>query len=54
MAIKVKKRELVNPGLVAVRWPWDPFTREEIRRLTKGLRQFALTNDGEFLYMWGE
>ncbi|NIP33086.1 hypothetical protein GWN26_13575 [Candidatus Saccharibacteria bacterium] len=54
MAKKVKKCELANPGLVAVNWPWKPFTEEEIRSLTRGLQRFALTYDGDFLYMWGE
>jgi len=54
MAKKVKKCELANPGLVAVHWSWDPFTEEEVRNLTKGLRRFALTRDGDRLYIWGE
>jgi len=54
MAEKVKKCELSKPGLVAVRWPWNLFTKEEVEKFTKGLSKFALTTDGDFLYLWGE
>jgi hypothetical protein len=54
MADKVKYRELKNPGLCGVHHPWEPFTKEEIIKLTEGLKQFALITDGESLYLYAE
>jgi len=54
MAQKVKYRELSNPRLVAVHYPWNPFIKEEIERLTKKLSKFALVLEGDFLFIYGE
>ncbi len=54
MADKVKYHELKNPGLCGVRYSGNLFTEEEIVELTEGLNKFALTNDGEFIFFYGE
>jgi len=54
MAHLVKYHELIKPGIVGVHYPWNPFTKEEIEKLTKKLSKFALVNDGEFLFIYGE
>ena len=57
MAQLVKKAELSDqehPGLVAVHRYKEPFTEEEIKKLTKGLSKYALVTDGEHLFIYGE
>ena len=54
MAEKVRYQELANPGWCGVHFWWDPFTKEEIGRLTKGLNKFALVIDGDYLIIYGE
>lgn len=54
MAQLVKKHELSKPGVVAVHDPWNPFTDDEIKNLTRGLKRFALVNGGDQLFIYGE
>lgn len=54
MAERVSYHELKNPGLCGVHYLWNPFTKEEIIKLTEGLKKFAFTTDGEFLFIWGK
>lgn len=45
---------LSNPGLLAVAYPEKPFSKQEIAELTKRMKNFALTSDGDWVRLWGE
>jgi len=54
MARRVKFIDLKNPGLLGVHYRFNPFSEGEIIELTEGVKKFALTDDGDFLQIWGE
>lgn len=55
MAQKVKYNELSDKcGLIAVHPYHRPFTKEEIISYTNGLEKYALVQEGEHLFIYGE
>ncbi|MCX6744820.1 MAG: hypothetical protein NTX82_04825 [Candidatus Parcubacteria bacterium] len=53
-AVKVSYSSMKKPGLLAVNDRWKPFTPKEIEKLTSKVKTYALTDDGDHLFMWGE
>lgn len=53
MAEKALLHEIKNSGILAVYFPWKPFTQEEIEKLTRGVEKFALVDGGDHLYLYG-
>lgn len=51
MAKKISIIDMKKPGLLGVRRPRRPFTDEEIRDLTAGVETFALTDEGDYLFL---
>ncbi|MDD5340823.1 MAG: hypothetical protein PHC97_00065 [Patescibacteria group bacterium] len=53
MARKVKFENLQKPSFWALS-VGAPFCKELVAKLTKGLRRYALTKDGNWYRLWAE